>query len=55
MNCIEFHTWNCIVSRLDKPDRVIFDLGPGDGVKWATVQEDALLVRTLLSELGLRA
>ncbi|WP_250502273.1 DNA ligase D [Caballeronia sp. AZ7_KS35] len=55
MNCVEFHTWNSVVSRLDKPDRVIFDLDPGDGVKWAIVQEAALLVRTLLSELGLKA
>jgi bifunctional non-homologous end joining protein LigD len=41
--------------RLDKPDRVIFDLDPGEGVKWGHVQEAALLVRTLLSELKLKA
>jgi bifunctional non-homologous end joining protein LigD len=55
MNTIEFHTWNSIVRRLDAPDRVIFDLDPGEGVKWAHVQEAALLVRLLLSELGLQA
>lgn len=32
MNTIEFHTWNSVVSRLDKPDRVILDLDPGEGV-----------------------
>jgi bifunctional non-homologous end joining protein LigD len=55
MNSVEFHTWNSVVSRLDKPDRVIFDLDPGEGVKWAHIQEAALLVRALLSELGLEA
>ncbi|MFM0521603.1 DNA ligase D [Caballeronia jiangsuensis] len=55
MNTIEFHTWNSVVRRLDAPDRVIFDLDPGEGVKWALVREAALLVRLLLSELGLQA
>ncbi|WP_233888218.1 DNA ligase D [Paraburkholderia flagellata] len=55
MNTVEFHTWNSTVRRLDKPDRVIFDLDPGEGVKWGRVQEAALLVQTLLSELGLEA
>ncbi|VXC65462.1 3'-phosphoesterase / DNA ligase D / DNA repair polymerase [Burkholderia sp. 8Y] len=55
MNTIEFHTWNSVVTHLDKPDRVIFDLDPGEGVKWLHVQEAAQLVRALLSELGLEA
>jgi bifunctional non-homologous end joining protein LigD len=55
MNTIEFHTWNSLVPVVSKPDRVIFDLDPGDGVKWSHVQEAALLVRTLLAELELEA
>jgi len=55
MNTVEFHTWNSIVHQLDKPDRVVFDLDPGEGVKWTHVQEAAVLVRTLLSELELQA
>jgi len=55
MNVVEFHTWNSTVRRLDKPDRVIFDLDPGEGVKWGHVQDAALLVHTLLLELGLKA
>ncbi|MFP3647242.1 DNA ligase D [Paraburkholderia sp. SIMBA_054] len=55
MNAVEFHTWNSTVRRLDKPDRVIFDLDPGEGVKWTHIQEAALLVQTLLNELGLQA
>lgn len=55
MNAVEFHTWNSVVQRIDTPDRVVFDLDPGEGVKWGQVQEAAILVRTLLTELGLRA
>jgi bifunctional non-homologous end joining protein LigD len=53
MNVIEFHAWNSGAKRIDRPDRVVFDLDPGDGVPWERVQEAALLTRTLLDELGL--
>lgn len=52
---LDDHTWNSTVRRLDEPDRVIFDLDPGEGVNWRQVQEAALLVHTLLLELGLKA
>ncbi|CAN7595401.1 DNA ligase D [Variovorax paradoxus] len=55
MNVIEFHTWNSLARNIDKPDRMIFDLDPGEGTTWQHVQEAALLVRTLLSELGLES
>jgi bifunctional non-homologous end joining protein LigD len=53
MNVIEFHTWNATARRIDHPDRIVFDLDPGAGLPWERVQEAALLVRTLLDELGL--
>jgi len=53
MNVIEFHTWNSTAKNIDKPDRMIFDLDPGTGTSWQHVQEAAMLVRGLLSELGL--
>ena len=55
MNVIEFHTWNSLARNIDKPDRMIFDLDPGEGTPWQHVQEAATLVRTLLSELGLES
>lgn len=55
MNVIEFHTWNSLAKNIDKPDRMIFDLDPGEGTSWQHVQEAATLVHTLLSELGLKA
>ncbi|HJV60596.1 MAG TPA: DNA ligase D [Albitalea sp.] len=53
MNVIEFHTWNAKVSRIDQPDRMTFDLDPGEGVAWTAMQEAAQLTRALLDELGL--
>ncbi|HEX6704505.1 MAG TPA: DNA ligase D [Albitalea sp.] len=53
MNVIEFHTWNSIAKKVDQPDRMVFDLDPGEGVSWPRMQEAALLTRALLDELGL--
>ncbi|CAN5600185.1 DNA ligase D [soil metagenome] len=52
-NVIEFHTWNAVRSRIDRPDRMTFDLDPGEGLQWPQMQEGAMLVRALLTELGL--
>jgi bifunctional non-homologous end joining protein LigD len=54
-NAIEFHTWNATVKSIDNPDRMLFDLDPGEGVSWKQVIEAALLTRTLLDELGLKS
>ncbi|MET0520114.1 MAG: DNA ligase D [Burkholderiaceae bacterium] len=55
MNAVELHTWNSTTRRIERPDRMIFDLDPGEGTAWPEVQEAALLVRALLTELGLQA
>jgi bifunctional non-homologous end joining protein LigD len=55
MNVIEFHTWNAMARTIGKPDRMVFDLDPGDGVAWSRVQEAATLVHAFLNELGLEA
>ncbi len=53
MNVIEFHTWNAIKTSINKPDRMTFDLDPGEGVEWPAMQEAALVMRAFLSELNL--
>ncbi|MFN3496136.1 MAG: non-homologous end-joining DNA ligase, partial [Hydrogenophaga sp.] len=55
MNVVEFHTWNARKDRIERPDRMTFDLDPGEGVTWEQVQEAAELVHVLLKELGLPA
>ena len=53
MNVVEFHTWNALSKRIEQPDRMTFDLDPGEGVSWPQMREAAQLVHALLDELGL--
>jgi bifunctional non-homologous end joining protein LigD len=53
MNVVEFHTWNAGKRRIGEPDRVVFDLDPGEGVEWSFIQEAATLTKSLLADLGL--
>ncbi|MDR5854630.1 DNA ligase D [Caballeronia sp. LZ062] len=53
MGTIELHTWNSVASNIEKPDRMVFDLDPGEGVGWDRMVEAARLTRDLLEELGL--
>lgn len=55
MNVIELHTWNATTHHIDHPDRVIFDLDPGEGVPWPRLREAAQLVREMLALLDLQA
>ncbi len=55
MNAIEVHTWNATTRAIEKPDRIVFDLDPGEGVEWTAVREAAQLVQALLDELQLRS
>ncbi|SAL87137.1 ATP dependent DNA ligase [Caballeronia arvi] len=53
MGTIELHTWNAVASNIEKPDRMVFDLDPGEGVGWERMLEAAKLTKELLAELGL--
>ncbi|MCE4541603.1 MULTISPECIES: DNA ligase D [unclassified Caballeronia] len=53
MSTIELHTWNAVASNIEKPDRMVFDLDPGEGVGWERMIEAAKLTKELLAELGL--
>ena len=55
MNVIEFHTWNATKNAIGKPDRMTFDLDPGEGVEWSFMQESTQLVHVFLNELGLKS
>ena len=52
-NVIEFHTMNAGSASFEHPDRMVFDLDPGEGVPWAQVQEAAELTHAFLTQLGL--
>jgi bifunctional non-homologous end joining protein LigD len=53
MNTIEFHPWHSRTRSFDKPDRLVYDLDPGEGVAFERVREGALLTRALLKEMAL--
>ena len=55
MNVIELHTWNATTRAIDQPDRMTFDLDPGEGVAWPQIAEAAQLVHAFLDELGLQS
>jgi bifunctional non-homologous end joining protein LigD len=52
-NVVEFHTQNAVGKAYETPNRMVFDLDPGDGVAWKTMQEAAQLMHAFLDELGL--
>lgn len=52
-NVVEFHTQNATGKAYEAPNRMVFDLDPGEGVEWATMQEAATLMHAFLDELGL--
>ncbi len=52
---IEFHPWGCRVDKPEHPDRMFFDLDPGEGVEWRDVKAAAHAVHKELERLGLIA
>ena len=52
-NVVEFHTLNTGTASFEHPDRMVFDLDPGEAVPWTHVQEAAQLMHAFLQQLGL--
>lgn len=52
---IEAHPWGSSVPELDLPDRLIFDLDPGEDVEWAKVCDAARIVRDQFAGIGLQS
>ena len=52
---VEIHPWGSRIETLEKPDRLIFDLDPGEGVHWNAVIEAARDVRDRLEKSGLKS
>ncbi len=55
MNVLEIHTWNSTVDSLERPDRIVFDLDPGQEVTWAQVIAAAKALRKMLKTAGLKS
>ncbi len=52
---VEIHPWGSMADDLERPDRLIFDLDPGDDVPWSDVIAAALEVRQRLKDQGLES
>src|SRR5919199_567107 len=52
MGCIDMNAWYSRVDKADRPDFVLFDLGPTPEVPWRQTIEVALILKELLDNLG---
>ncbi|GGC32103.1 ATP-dependent DNA ligase [Novosphingobium marinum] len=53
MGTIEFHGWGSRASAVEKPDRLIFDLDPDEGLDFRDVKQAATDIRDRLRDIGL--
>ena len=53
MGSIEFHGWGSRIADVEKPDRLVFDLDPDEGLGFDAVKRAALQLRDVLGEIGL--
>jgi bifunctional non-homologous end joining protein LigD len=54
MGVLELHPWGATTDDLERPDRIIFDLDPDEGVLWTRLVEGAREIHAALDNLGLR-
>jgi bifunctional non-homologous end joining protein LigD len=55
MNVLEFHPWGARIEDVEHPDRLVFDLDPGEGVDWNAIRAAAREIRDRLRDAGLES
>ena len=53
MGTIEFHGWGSGVANVERPDRLVFDLDPDEGLDWDDVRRAAQDLKRHLADIGL--
>lgn len=53
MGTLEFHTWGSKIDNLEKPDMMVFDLDPDEGMSLDKVQQGVLDLKSVLEMLSL--
>jgi bifunctional non-homologous end joining protein LigD len=54
-DAVEFHGWGSREDDVERPDRLVIDLDPDEGLPFARVRESALQLRRSFDVLGLRS
>ena len=55
MNVLEIHLWPALADDVEHPDRMVFDLDPGEEVEWSWVVQGAQDIRDVLKQVGLES
>ncbi len=55
MGAIEFHGWGSLADDVERPDRMVFDLDPDEGVDFEGVKTAAWVIKKELEALGLHS
>ena len=53
MGTIEFHGWGARIGDVEKPDRLVFDLDPDEGLAFKDVVSAAVHLQDVLAQMGL--
>ncbi|MEO6394624.1 MAG: DNA ligase D [Devosia sp.] len=53
MSALELHIWGSHIDNLEKPDRIIFDIDPDEGLDFKATRQAAMDIRDRLAKWGL--
>jgi bifunctional non-homologous end joining protein LigD len=53
LGVLEFHIWGVHIDKVERPDRIVFDLDPDPSVAFPAVRDAALELRAALDAIGL--
>jgi bifunctional non-homologous end joining protein LigD len=54
MGALELHLWGARADKIEKPERIVFDLDPDEGLSFARVRDAAFETRDVLAAAGLK-